>query len=112
MERIERVDELIKRELGQIILREIDFPEDVLTTITRVETSVDLNQAKVYISVIPQNKISKVLRIFSRLIYDFQQKLNKRLKMRIVPRIKFFEEKKTEEVVRIEELLDKVKNEF
>ena len=112
MERIERVNELIKRELGQIILREIDFLEDVLITITRVEASVDLNQAKVYISAVPQDKISKVLHILNRLIHDFQQKLNKRLKMRIVPKIKFFEEKKTEEAARIEELLDKVKNEL
>ncbi len=107
--RIERVNELIKRELSRIILREVDFSRDVLITITRVETSFDLNQSKVYISVIPQCQISKVLRILKRMIYNFQQKLNKRLKMKLTPKIKFIEEKETSKAARIEELLEKIK---
>ena len=36
--RIQRVNSLIKDELGKILLREVDFPKDVLVTITGVET--------------------------------------------------------------------------
>jgi len=119
--RIKRVNSLIKNELSQILLKEIDFPKDVLVTITRVETSVDLNQAKVYISVILasialQNKaggsgeqVDKILRILDRRIYDIQQALNKRLRMRPIPRIKFEKEGKTKEAARVEELLEEIK---
>jgi len=99
---------LIKKELAQIILREINFPKDLLVTVTRVETSANLIQAKIYISVLPINKNSQVLEILNHQIYDIQQKLNKRLKMRPIPRIIFVQEKKTQEAARIEELLEKI----
>ena len=108
MERVQRVNQLIKKELSQIILKEVNFPPDVLVTVTRVETSRNLIQAKVYISVMPENETANVLQILDNLIYDLQQQLNKRLKMRPIPRIIFVKEKKTEEAGRIEELLEKI----
>ena len=108
MKRNLRVNQLIKKEISQIILREINFPKDFLVTVTRVETSANLIQAKVYISVLPINKNSQVLEILNHQIYDLQQKLNKRLKMRPIPRIIFVQEKKTQEAGRIEELLEKI----
>lgn len=108
MERVQRVNQLIKKELSQIILREANFPKGVLATITRVETSRNLIQAKVYVSVMPENETANVLQILDNLIYDLQQKLNKRLKMRPIPRIIFIKEEKTQEAGRIEELLEKI----
>lgn len=120
MERIQRVNQLIKKELNQIILREVDFPKDVLVTMTRVESSGNLIQAKVYISVMftphrnevsgagPENKSTQVLEILNKHIYNIQQMLNKRLKMRPIPRIIFVQEKRTQEAGRIEELLEEI----
>jgi ribosome-binding factor A len=107
--RIQRVNSLIKNELSKIFLRELDFPNDILVTITRVETSVDLNQARVYISVMPAGQIDRVFEVLSKGIYDIQQKLNKRLKMRPIPKIKFEREEKTKEAGRVEELLEEIK---
>ncbi len=106
--RIQRVSQLIKKELSQLLLKEVDFPEGVLVTITRVETSANLFQAKAYISVMPEEKLSKVLQILDKLIYFLQQRLNKRLKMRPIPRIIFMEEKATAEAGRVEELLEEI----
>ena len=109
--RIPRVNQLIKKELGRILLREIDFPIDFLVTVTKVETSVNLNQAKAYISVMPERQTTRVLQILNRQIYDIQQKINRRLKMRPVPQIKFLSEKTTGEAGRIEEILEELKKE-
>jgi ribosome-binding factor A len=103
--RIERVNQLIKKELSEIFLKEADFGKGILVTITRVEASSNLIQAKVYISVFPKTKAQKILKNLSMRIYDIQQMLNKRLKMRPIPKIKFIEEKKTAEAARIEQLL-------
>lgn len=108
--RIQRVNTLIKNELNQILLKEIDFPSGVLVTITRVEASGNLQQAKVYISVMPEERSDGILKILNKIIYNLQQKLNKRLKMRPVPRIEFRKEKKIEEAGRIEELLKEIKS--
>jgi len=107
--RIQRVNSLIKNELSQIFLKEVDFPKDVLVTITQVQVSSNLSQAKVYISVIPKQQIAQIFKILNRRIYDIQQKLNRRLKMRPIPRIKFVKEEKTVEAARVEELLEEIK---
>jgi ribosome-binding factor A len=107
--RIQQVNQLIQKELSQIILREIDFPPGVLVTLTRVETSVDLNQAKAYISVVPENQREAVFQVLNQRIYHLHQELNKRLKMKIIPKIKFIEEKATAKAGRIEEILERLK---
>ncbi|PIP22394.1 MAG: hypothetical protein COX38_00830, partial [Candidatus Nealsonbacteria bacterium CG23_combo_of_CG06-09_8_20_14_all_39_25] len=61
--RIPRVNQLIKKELSQIVLKEIEFPKGVLVTVTRVEASLDLNQAKVFISSLPESHTERVLSI-------------------------------------------------
>jgi len=107
--RIPRVNQLIKEELSQIILKEIEFPQDVLATITRVETSANLIESNVWISVLPEEKLKRILEILNKNIYFLQQKLNKRLKMRPIPRIKFLKERKTAEAGKIEEILEGLK---
>ncbi len=107
--RIQRVNVLIKRELNQIFLRDFEFPDGVLVTITRAEASSNLIQTKVYISVLPEAQTEKIFRILNGDIYAIQQKINKRLRMRPVPKIKFVEEEKTKEAGKIEELLEKIR---
>ena len=107
--RIQQVNQLIKKEISQIILREIEFPKDILVTVTRVETASNLIESKVYVSVMPEEKTSKVFQILNRQVYELQQKLNQRLQMRPIPRIKFIEEKETKEAGKIEEILERLK---
>ena len=44
--RIEKVNSLIQTELSQIFLKEVDFPKNILATITRVETVPNLSETK------------------------------------------------------------------
>lgn len=109
--RIIQINQLIKEELGTIILREIDFPKDMLATITRVITSEDLLHSKVYISVYPEAKFKEALKTLEKQIYFLQQKLNHRLKMKPIPKISFTAEKETSKAGRVEELLEELKKE-
>jgi len=108
-ERIPQVNQLIKKELSQIILREVEFPRDILATLTRVETTSNLNESKVYISCIPETKQESVLNILNSQVWHLQQLLNKRLRMRPIPKIIFLKEKETVEAGKIEEILGKLK---
>jgi len=109
-ERILKVNSLIHREIGKIIFKDLDFPEKTLVTVTRVETSSNLIQTKVYISAMPDDKIGEVLAILNSQIYFLQQELNKKINMRPMPKLIFLEETKTREAGRIEELLEEIKN--
>ena len=99
----------MKKEVAQIILREVDFPPGVLVTVTRVESSDNLIQAKVFISVFPEDKISQVIKILRDQVFSLQQILNRKLKMRPVPQIIFIGEKLTAEADRIEKILEGLK---
>ena len=109
--RIEKVNALIKKELSSILLREIDFPKDALITVTRVEAVPNLSEAKIYISTMPDSQTDKVHEILKRRVYYIQQCLNKRLKMRPIPKIGFKKEGRTKQADRVEELLEQLKKE-
>lgn len=108
--RLEQINQLIKKELGNIIKKEIELSKDVLITLTRTETSPDLQQVKVYISIIPDKKTKAVLNILKNNIFEIQQLLNKRLVMNPVPKIIFVEDKIAQSAAKVEELLAKIKN--
>ena len=107
--RIQRVNSLIQEELGNIILREIEFPQNTLVTITRVKTSANIFEASILISVLPSDKFKQVIKILNNSIYELQQLLNKRLKMRPMPRIKFMQETETISAGEIEGILEQLK---
>lgn len=109
--RIERVNGLIKRELGSILLREIEMPEAALVTITRVVASGNLQEAKVYISIVPDEKGKEVLGVLRSHIAEIQEHLNERLNMRPVPKIIWAIETAGARARRIEDLFDQIKQE-
>ena len=53
-QRTERVDELLRQEIGAIVTRDVADPRIGFATITSVETTPDLRHAKVWVSVIGQ----------------------------------------------------------
>ena len=110
--RIDRVNSLIQEELGKIVLKDVELPSNTLATITGVKTSVDLANASVYVSVIPQGMAKRVVEILNKIIYGLQQSLNGKLKMRPVPKIRFMEERQADKAARIEELLEDVKGDI
>lgn len=108
--RIQRINQLLKKEVGRILIREVDLG-DSLTTITQVDTSSNLQEARIYISAIPFSEIDKILAILNKEIYKIQQELNKRLRMRPVPKIIFKKDEITKKADQIEALLEKIKQE-
>lgn len=108
-ERIERVNELLKSEVGALLLRELDVPQGALVTVTRVAATPNLQQARIYISVMPEEKRKEVFGMLRRQVYEIQQQLNKRLYMRPVPRIQWMPEEKTKEAQEVEQILEHIK---
>jgi len=100
-----KANKLVNRELSKIIQR-MGFSRDTLVTLTRVRCSNDLSDAKVFISVMPEEKTGQVLKTLKDKIYDTQQKLNDRLDLKIVPKISYVKEEKVKEAAEVEETLD------
>lgn len=84
-----QIDELIRKELGDIFLKEVDFPKGCLVTITKVVTSKDIKEAEVFISVLPGVFIGKVLSLLRRRSNHFVYLLKKKLSIKHVPELSF-----------------------
>lgn len=108
--RIERVNSLLEHEISGIIQREIVFPDGVLVTLTHVDATANLIEAKAYISVFPEEKAEGVLKILKKEVYGIQKQIDKKLNMRPIPKIIFVADKKEAEAGNIEELLNRLKN--
>ncbi len=107
--RIEQINQLLRQELGQIILAEIDFPRNCLATITNVESSKDIRHAKIWISVIPGKYKKKVLDKLNSNIGHLQFLLNKKLSLKPLPRLRFAIDDTETKACGIEEILDRIK---
>jgi ribosome-binding factor A len=108
--RIEKVNSLLQHEIGKIILRDFAFSPEILVTLTRVDCSSNLIEAKAYISVFPEEKSDGILNALQKSVYNVQYQINRVLRQRPIPKIKFVKDTQLSKAGRVEELLVKVKN--
>src|SRR3989344_314269 len=109
-ERAKKFNELLKKELGKIVFEFLDVKPGALVTITRVLTATNLFSATVFISIYPLYEAGAIMDKLNRAIYRVQQLLNKKLKVRPVPKIIFKRDKNPEEAGEIEKILEEIKN--
>ena len=88
--RLERVNEVIKRELSEIISREINFSAQTLVTVHEVDVTPDLRQCHVFVSVIgkPEQK-SRALAELGEHRAMLQRELAKRVVLKYTPHLNF-----------------------
>ena len=80
-----------------------------MITVTEVKISDPFTEAAVFISVFPDKKFGEVFKILSKEVYSIQHQLNRRLRMRPVPKIRFVEDRREAEAGKVEEILEKIK---
>jgi len=110
MSRQERVSVAIKKEVSLIIHDKLKDPRLGFVTITGVEVTKDLRNAKVFFSVLgsqedykkTQDALDSALGLVRSLVAD-------RLAMRFAPEIIFRQDRSSEYSVRIEEVLNEIK---
>jgi len=107
--RIDQINNVLQKVLAEMIAKDFCSSRDSLVSLTRVECSGNLQEAKVFISVLPDQKRDATVASLNRGIHFFQEKVNKKLKMRPVPRIFFVGDSKPEEAQQVETLLEQLK---
>ncbi len=109
--RPERMGQLIRDEISNMILRELEFDKS-LVTVTYVEVSKDLEHAKVKVSVIPEGDENAVIKVLKKFRKHFQFELIRKLNLRPLPEIDFAIDHGLERAAIIEkDLLDIAKKE-
>jgi ribosome-binding factor A len=110
--RSERVGELIREEISDLLRREIDDPRlktGAIISITEVEVSADLRYAKVFVSLLGSEEETKAA--FASLVHAegfFRHELGERLRLRYTPEIHFRRDESLARGARLTELLRQV----
>ncbi|OGN04560.1 MAG: ribosome-binding factor A [Candidatus Yanofskybacteria bacterium RIFCSPHIGHO2_01_FULL_44_17] len=107
-ERIKKLNDLLRDEVGQIITHELDKDDGALITVIGADVSPTLENATIRISVFPDDKALVSLKKLKEEVYHIQQLLNKRLVMRPVPKIRFEIDATEERAEKIEKLLGEI----
>ena len=110
--RRQRVQELLRQEISQILITEVRDPRLGFITVTGVEVSADLHYAQVYISVLgeppQQTQAMEALHSATRFI---RGALGRNLELRHVPELTFKYDPTVEKAARIDQLLNRIAQE-
>ena len=104
-ERIIKVNELIKHKLSEIIQQHIELPNDLLATVTTVETSKDLKHAKAWVSVLPFDRSIEVVKLLDENLSLIHKELGKNVEIKYTPKVRFEIDTSEEKAAEIDGLI-------
>ncbi len=107
-ERVLKINKLIKQHLGEILARELSIKPGLFLSISKVDTTSDLRYTRVSISVFPYKEADYAMKTLAKEVYVIQGVLNKKLKMRPLPRLEFLLDSTEEEADKIEKILTQI----
>lgn len=105
--RSRRVAEQIRRELSEIIRMELKDPRVGMVTITDVEVTRDNAEAKVFFTVLGNDsRVDESVKALQHAVGFLRSELAPRMKLRVVPHLRFEFDTSVERGVRLSKLID------
>ena len=105
-----RVGELVKQNLGQLLIRnEAKIPSinTKLITVTEVRMTPDLKTARVYVIPLGGIETKETVRILTEYSHLVRKALSKRLDIKFLPKLTFVEDNSFEYAEKIEKIIKK-----
>jgi len=110
-QRTDRVDELLRQEIGQLLARDVADPRIGFATITDVETTPDLRHAKVWVSVIGTEAERKAaVGALAHAMPFIRHELGGRLRIKRIPELHVRLDDTSERGTRVLRLLDELES--
>jgi ribosome-binding factor A len=103
--RSQRVSDLLREEIADIIIYRLKDPRIGFITVTGVDVTDDIKIARVYVSVFHDEERKTTLEILNAAKNFIRSELSKRLRMKFIPSIEFKLDTSIEYGNRIEKLL-------
>jgi ribosome-binding factor A len=87
-QRTDRIDQILRQEIGQALEREVSDPRIGFVTVTDVETAADLSRAKVWVSIIGSAEERKeTLSALRKAMPFIRHGLNSKIRLRRIPEL-------------------------
>jgi ribosome-binding factor A len=111
--RIERINNLIRREISELLQRQVKDPRlGTFIAVTAVTTTPDLKYAKVFVSGISGKEEKKeILTALTAAAGFFRKELTRNLRLRRIPELSFYWDDSIERGDRLLRLIDQVSSE-
>jgi ribosome-binding factor A len=110
--RVARVEREIQHTVAQFLISGFKLPLPGIVTVSRVIMPGDLRTAKVFISVLGDPKdMDKAVQILQERSFEVQRFIGAELKMRYCPKLTFFPDHNTEQVLKVERILQTLEEE-
>jgi ribosome-binding factor A len=109
--RSQRVSDLIREEVADIIMYRLKDPRIGFVTVTGVDMTDDLKLARVFVSVLNKEDREQTLEILNDAKPFIRSALGKRLKMKFTPTVEFRLDTSIEYGSKIDSLLKKIRKE-
>ena len=107
-DRMRRVDEAMREVLSGAITSELKDPRVGFVTVTAVQTTTDLRQARVYVSVLGADAVRRRSLDGLRSAHGYlQRRVADELRLKHTPTLEFVYDDTTDRGQRIQELLDR-----
>ncbi len=88
--RIEKLQELIKQEMSKMLLNDLKDPRIGFVTVTDVEMTGDLREAKIFVSVMGDgDKVKNSLDGLNSALGFIRREIGQRIRLRFTPEISF-----------------------
>lgn len=109
--RQEKVQELLREEIADILRREFKDPRLGFITVIDTEVTPDMRHAKVYVSIMGSEKERKDnMAILKNAQWFVRQAFMKRVRMKTVPEIEFVLDTSVDKGIRLLELFEQIKS--
>ena len=110
--RLNRVSQLLKREISKIIQYDLKDPSINFVTVTYVKVNSDLSLAKVYVSIMEDDKKKEeTLNAINRAASFIRRLLAGRISIRNMPYLRFYEDEMVSKRQRLEKLFEEINKE-
>ncbi|HEX7675959.1 MAG TPA: 30S ribosome-binding factor RbfA [Bdellovibrio sp.] len=110
--RVARVEKEIQATIAQFLIRGFKTPLPGLVTVASVRMPADLRAAKVYVSILGSDKQQEeTIELLQERAFEIQNFIGKELKMRYCPKLTFFPDHTTEQVLKVERILQDLETE-
>jgi ribosome-binding factor A len=108
-ERMKRVNETCREVLGEILQEDLKDPRLGFVTVTKVEVSPDLKQAKVWVSVLGgEGEVEETFRVLERARGFIRSRLGSRVRLKYTPSLSFYRDRGAEISEKVQMLLHEV----
>jgi ribosome-binding factor A len=106
--RSQRVSDLLRKEIADIIIYRLKDPRVGFITVTGVDVTDDIKMARVYVSIFKEEERKSTLEILNSAKNFIRSELSKRLRMKFIPSIEFRLDTSIEYGDKIEKLLKEI----